>query len=197
MNNPCAQVVRVEAAHFRILGLVAAAAVLLATRAAGQTVVASQGAPDPREFRSPMVLEVPMVLSDPSRWTDTWTTETEYAELRSFHCEGVFIERLKMRARRVGDLNRLEVRVSVKIRNPNGNHDKQVFLGLELQNDGKQVGAFRRVLSTTEQNRLAKADGGVKVEESDSASPQFVGDVFVHDVTPSTKLKITMTLKDI
>jgi hypothetical protein len=157
------------------------------------TIVASHGAPDPHEFQSPMVLEIPIVQVDPSLWNDKWTTDLDYAGISKFHCEGVFIERLKTRAtRKPGD--RVQFRVSIKLRNPNNNHDKEVYLALEMQNDGQKVA---RVGRAADETRRFLEDGGIKVEESDSVTREFLGEMFGRDVLPTTKLKITLTLKDI
>lgn len=161
--------------------------------ARGQAVTASQGKPDPHEFQSPMVLEMPFLLADPARWNDTWTTEKEYTDLKTFHCEGVFIERLKLKAVQKGQ-ERVQITVSVKLRNPNNNHDKEVYPEFELQNESETIGRLRRA---EDQARPFLPDGGIKVEESDSATRLYVGESFARDLKSTTKLRIKITLKDI
>ena len=160
----------------------------LGVRVCGQGVVASQGAPDPHEFHSPMVLEVPLLLTDYTRWNDKWTTEAEFANLRLNHCDGIFVERLKLRAvRATPDLIRF--RASVKLRNPNDNHDKAVYLTFDVLSEGESIGGLRRAADATHNWRR---DGGINVEESDSATREFVGDVPSQRIIPTSTLRITV-----
>ncbi len=109
----------------------------------GQTVATGEAVVSENEYRSPMTLEMPFVLADPARWNDKWSADTDYADLAKYCCERVFVESLRMRARRVaGDA--VAITIKTKLRNPNGNHDKRVFLTVELQNDGVAVGMSRR-----------------------------------------------------
>jgi hypothetical protein len=165
-------------------------AALLSAAASGQTVVTGEKAMPENEYRSPMVIEVPFALADPDRWNDTWTSPKEYADLVKFCCEKVFIESLKMRARKTpGDL--VTITIKARLRNPNGNHDKRVFLTAELQNDGSTVGSVAPPKPQT-----AKPDKGVSVEESDSATKTTVLSVPANDLRPTTKLKLTIALRN-
>jgi len=175
----------------RIQILFSLAAMLWVATATGQTVATGEKPVYENEFRSPMVLEVPFVLADPARWNDTWSSEKEYADLVKYCCEKVFIESLKMRARRAGG-NLIAVTIKTKLRNPDGNHDKRVFLTAELQNDGNTVSA----LTLPKPQAAPPVDKGISVEESDSATKTTVVSVPADDLKPTTKLKITMALRN-
>lgn len=187
----------------RIPILIGLAALLSAATAAGQTVVTGETIIDDKVYRSPMTLEVPFALSDPARWNDAWTSGKEYIDLRNFGCEKVFIESLRMRARRVGSTN-VEVAVQTRLRNPNGNHDKRVWLTLQLLNDGAPVNTIAQPKTVAEKNfereqaRLfpEAEGGGIDLEESDSATRTIRMTVLAEDLRPSTVLKITMSLRD-
>jgi hypothetical protein len=56
-------------------------ALLTAAAAGGQTVATGETDDSEKVFRSPMVLEVPFVLADPTRWNGTWSAPKEYADL--------------------------------------------------------------------------------------------------------------------
>jgi len=175
----------------RIQILLSLAALLSAAATTAQTVATGERPVYENEFRSPMVLEVPFVLADPARWNDTWSSEKEYADLVKYCCEKVFIESLKMRARRVGG-DVVAVTIKTKLRNPNGNHDKRVFLTVELQNDGNTI----RDVTPPKPQTAPHVDKGVSVEESDSATKTTVLSVLADDLKPTTKLKITMALRN-
>ena len=175
----------------RIQTLISLAALLWAATATGQTVVTGEKPHSENEFLSPMVLETPFLLADPARWNDTWSSEKEYADLVKYCCEKVFIESLKMRARRAGP-DVVAVTIKTKLRNPNGNHDKRVFLTVELQNDGNTI----KDLTPPKTHAAPPVDKGVSVEESDSATKTTVLTVLADDLKPTTKLKITMALRD-
>ena len=179
------------------------AALFSAATASSQTVVIGERVVDEIEYRSPMTLEAPFALSDPARWNDTWTSGTGYADLRNFSCEGVFIESLRMRARRVGQ-TKVEMAIQAKLRNPNGNHDKRVWLAMQLLNDGVPINTTNRPKTAAEKNlekekaRLFPGDeaGGIDLEESDSATRTISMTVLADDLRSSTLLRITIALRD-
>lgn len=179
------------------------AALLSAAIAAAQTLVSGERVPSDNDYRSPMTLDVPFALSDPARWNGTWTSGKEYPELRDFRCEKVFIESLKLRARRIDQTN-VEVAIQTKLRNPNGSHDKRVWLTAELLNDGAPVTKVARPRTAAEKNlekektRLFPGDeaGGIDLEESDSATRTIAMTVLADDLRPSTSLRITIALRD-
>jgi hypothetical protein len=175
----------------RIHILFSLTAILWPVAATGQIVATGEKPLYENEFRSPMVLETPFVLADPARWNDTWSSEKEYADLIKYCCEKVFIESLKMRAHRIGG-NAVAVTIKTKLRNPNGNHDKRVFLTVELQNDGNTVST----VTLPKTQAAARADKGISVEESDAATKTTVLSVLADDLKPTTKLKITMALRN-
>lgn len=183
--------------------LMGLAALLSAATAASQTVVTGEKVLDEIEYRSPMTVEVPFALSDPARWNGTWTSGKEYPELREFRCEKVFIESLKMRARRVEQTN-VEVAIQPKLRNPNGSHDKRVWLTVELLNDGTPINKVARPKTAAEKSlekektRLFPGDeaGGIDLEESDSATRTISMTVLADDLRSSTVLRITIALRD-
>ena len=175
----------------RIQILISLAALVWAAAASGQTVATGEKPLYENEFRSPMVLEAPFVLADPARWNDTWSSEKEYADLVKYCCEKVFIESLKMRARKA-DGNAVAVTIKTKLRNPNGNHDKRVFLTVELQNDGNTIST----LTSPKTQAAPRADKGISVEESDAATKTTDLSVPADDLKPTTKLKITMALRN-
>lgn len=183
--------------------LMGLAALLSAATAASQTVVTGEKVLDEIEYRSPMTVEVPFALSDPARWNGTWTSGKEYPELREFRCEKVFIESLKIRARRVEQTN-VEVAIQPKLRNPNGSHDKRVWLTVELLNDGTPINKVARPKTAAEKSlekektRLFPGDeaGGIDLEESDSATRTISMTVLADDLRSSTVLRITIALRD-
>lgn len=187
----------------RFLILCGLAALLSAATATGQAVATSQReSVSADEFASPMVIEAPFVLADPARWSDVWSLEKEYADLARFHCERVFIESLRMRARRA-DNDVLAVTVKIKLRNPNGNHDKRAFLTVELQNDGIAVNQVALPKSATERSfgkaqaqKFGPLDGGIDLEESDSATKTTFFGVLAADLNPNTTMKITLSLRN-
>lgn len=187
----------------RIQFLMSLAASLSAAMALSQTVVTGERVLSENQYRSPMALELPFVLADPARWNDAWTSGKEYADLRNFGCEKVFIESLRMRARRVGPTN-VEVAIQTKLRNPNGNHDKRAWLSVQLLNDGEPIPTIAQPRTAAEkslekeQARLFPGDvgGGIDLEESDSATRTIKVTVFAEDLRPSTMLRITMSVRD-
>jgi hypothetical protein len=149
-----------------------------------------------------MVLDARLVLADPARWNNRWTTEKEYADLRKYHCEGVFIESLRMRARRNKE-SVVEMTIRAKLRNPDGNHDKRVYLTYEILTEGQAIRTSTPSKTAT-QRRFEKEntifiheplDGGVKVEESDAATAEEILLIAPQDLSPTSRLKITMALR--
>ena len=175
----------------RIQILISLAALVWAAAATGQTVATGEKPLYENEFRSPMVLEAPFVLADPARWNDTWSSEKEYADLVKYCCEKVFIESLKVRARRTGG-NLVAVTIKTRLRNPNGNHDKRAFLTVELQNDGNTIST----VALPKTPAAPPVDRGISVEESDSATKTTFLSVPSDELKPTTKLKITMALRN-
>jgi hypothetical protein len=166
-----------------------ASALLWTATLAGQTVATGEAVFPENEFRSPMTLEMPFVLADPARWNDKWSSNEESADLAKYCCEKVFIESLRMRARKTaGDA--VAITIKAKLRNPSGNHDKRVFLTVELQNDGVAV-------ESVAPKRAAPAvDKGIDLEESDSSTKTTVLNVRADALKPTTVLKITMSLRN-
>jgi len=104
-------------------------------------------------FRSPMVITTTVAVVDQARWhkdgQDRWFVDDEYARLGTFTCDGISIRRnnndkkgtwepgLRMSARlRADDI--VEVKVSLSVHNPKGNHDKAVSALFEVL-DGETV----------------------------------------------------------
>ena len=166
----------------RIQILFGLAAMLSAAAGTAQTVVTGEKPVYENEFLSPMVLEVPFVLADPARWNDTWSSEKEYADIVKYCCEKVFVESLKMRARRAGG-GVVVVTIKAKLRNPNGNHDKRVFLTAELQNDGNTV----KDVTPPKPQAAPPVDKGISVEESDSATKTTALTVLADDLKPGRR----------
>lgn len=116
--------------------------------AAAAAQVARQGDPDakpiPTAFRSPMVLEVPFVLADRSRWGKGWQAPQEYVELGKYSVDNVsirgrkrgdsWVAGLRMQAQqRSGDTVDLEV--ALQVVNPKTNHDKSVTVFVDFLRD--------------------------------------------------------------
>lgn len=106
-------------------------AVLLLSPSIHAQVVAHQGAPDPTEFRSPMVLDTVFLASDPAKWkSGAWISGAEWAELGRYHCDNVSIGTLSARVK-----EQVKGNVTFELRSTLTNrkgHDKEVRVRYEL-----------------------------------------------------------------
>lgn len=137
---------------------------------------------EPNEFVSPMILEVDFLAANPLFWTKDWLSPRSYDELTKFRCEGVFIEVMTLRVRKV--LTTVEVQIETSLRNPDGNHDKTVRMGFEIQNDGQTI--------------KEAGFGPVKLEESDGVTRTVPVSFSLQDLKmePMTRLRIKMSLQN-
>lgn len=122
--------------------------VLLLPFAAAAQISAAQGvtAPDQgtqpiqSEFHSPMVLDVPLPLTDRGQWGNGhWSDPGVFQQLHDYRCDGMAIVELRMRGTAKSD-GTLKVEVKGKIDAIKG-HDKRVDMKFEFLNGGSVAAA--------------------------------------------------------
>lgn len=143
---------------YRVVQLLAAFLCLGRGVVSGQ-VTGKQGesAPDPNTFHGSMTIELPIRTAvNPSSWRDAWAQildPASMAQLRKMNCDGIHIEELWFKAKSKSP-QQASISLKVKIRNPNNNHDKKVWLTfLVPQTDGRE--------------RMVRLDP-LKIDESDA-----------------------------
>ncbi len=152
------------------------------TRADAQ-VTAKQGEKDPTEFSGSMVLEAPFPPALPGNKVGAWYTTPDFSRMRLYRCDRVIITlfQFKVESPQKGTV---PIKTRVWLYNPDGNHDKNVELILEVLNGEQKVTEGRR---------------SIKVEESDIAKREIDLPVPASSLVtdPPTQLKITIRTKDV
>ncbi len=167
----------------RIVLCLLVSAVLCAEPALTAQVTAKQGTQDPTEFTGSMILEAPFPPPVPAGKTGQWFSAPDYSRMRLYRCDRIYITffQFKIGAEKNGVL---PISARIWLANPDGNHDKNVELILEVLHGDQKVTEARR---------------SIKVEESDVAKREIDLPVKAADLKadPSTLLRITVRTKDI
>ena len=146
-------------------------------------ISAKQGEKDPTEFSGSMVLEAPFPPALPGNKVGEWYTTADYSRMRLYRCDRVYIAQFqfKVEAEKKGTL---PVTARVMFHNPEGNHDKNVELLLEVVNGDQKVMEARRT---------------IRVEESDMVGREIGLPVPAASLKaePTTQLRITVRTKDV
>lgn len=175
---------------------------LLSCRSVGLAQTATQGTEtrlSQTEFHSPMVLETAFPSENALRGGG-WVYLPEWLELGKFTCDGValkgendegfFWDRpttkrwdsgLKVKTQALPN-NNVEVRFRVSVNNPQHNHDKMVSVRIEIVN-GDEIVAL-------EPARIKAKDNG------DGHAALLKTVISRVAITPTTKLRITVTTQD-
>jgi hypothetical protein len=159
---------------------------LAATSTSYAQTSAKQGqppTPSPFKFRSPMVIETPLLVARVDPLYKTISMESQ-PEIRDYICDNVSIASLRMKLQDA-KAGLTELAVEVNLKNRHG-HDKRVTLEFEVLNGEESIAAFRiddfeaKEDRTTVEPRIGK----VKL-----ARGKLVRE-------PMTRLRITMTVVD-
>ena len=66
-----------------------------ATSGAGAQLSARQADPDPTQFHSPMIIEMPLPTADRARWGKGEFRSKDIVALKKYVCDGIFIQGLR------------------------------------------------------------------------------------------------------
>jgi hypothetical protein len=174
----------------RVLGsreTLAILTVLLACKSTPAQVTGKQGEPDSVEFHDSMVLEVPFPPARPEL-TDklrAWYTDgTDANQLRKYQCDRIRVFLVQCRVKSRSGKETVDVEMRVLLQNPDGNHDKQVNLTVEVHNGDTVIATVKRLIKV-EENRTETAEFELRVPVSGLIA------------TPVTQLRITLHTKNI
>ncbi len=130
-----------------------------------------------------MILQAPFPPALPGSKVGDWYTTPDFTRMRLYRCDRVIITLFQFK---VGSAQKgtIPIKARVWLHNPNGNHDKNVDLVLEVMNGEQKVTEARR---------------SIKVEESDVVKrdidlPLPAGSLVAD---PPTQLKITLRTRDV
>lgn len=138
---------------------------------------------DPKEVRSPMVLETVFLPADPAQRPKEWITGPAWEGLAEYHCENASLSALKMRVRSAaGGRLLVEIKASISVRR---GHDKEVTVRFDVHNGDEEVA--RVTLGPVQVDETDTDTRAVSVEVPESALK----------TDPMTGLRITMTVRNI
>lgn len=161
-------------------------AVLLMASVSASAQTARQGdqSADPTEFHSPMVLEAPFAVANPSTWTlkkGSSVMSPDLGQLRRFHCDGVSIGMGALHPKEISG-DRVETQMDFSIVNPG--HDKFVKVLFELFNGDTKVAETATAPIKAKEGAFVQTKATIVARKAD-----LVAD-------PLTKIRITMTAWD-
>ncbi|HKO57422.1 MAG TPA: hypothetical protein VJ276_16220 [Thermoanaerobaculia bacterium] len=166
---------RVTAAFTTLLVLLSPPAVAQATARQGEP---SQDISDRQEFQSPMVIELPLHVTDPETWGAGWVRAEDHVD--RFICDGVYLKDFVVSAdRRRGA--KLRLRYRLVLANARGGIDKLVDVKLELFRGAEVL-----------QGLVLK---DVDVEEGRVVTKDMEGEFSQATITAEPRLQIRITLK--
>ena len=162
-------------------------AVLLACQSTTAQVTGKQGEPDSVEFHDSMVLEIPFPPARPElidKLTAWYTDGTDANQLRRYQCDRIRLFLVQCRVKKPRKTDMIGVEMRVLLQNPDGNHDKQVNLTVEVHNGEAVIATVKR---------------SIKVEENRIETTQFEFPVPVSGLlsNPVTQMRITLHTRNI
>ena len=168
------------------LAIVAFASTLTFPGRSSAQVVAKQGVPDIRDFRSPMILELPLPnLAN----LPIGAIKSLGPQLQGYSCEGVSVPLLvlKVSQRKPRTNPTLTIDISGAVRVP-PSRDRFVDLAFVILKDGKAMATARIQRLDAEEDRPTTFDSSVHLNEGDLKT------AFTSD--PPPRLQLTVSVAD-